>query len=119
MDKIDLEIYNLVHELAIPPHLRGYQYIKSAVKYIYQNPEALYGMTKDVYPTIAKMYNTTASRVERGIRHAKESSRANDATWIRLLGQDRHMPNNEFLANMVEAIRYGLAAVSIAEVSGV
>lgn len=62
-------------EAGVSPTLRGFRYIPAAVKYIRENPEAIKSrMTKEVYPEVAKQFNTSASKVERGIRHAIESA---------------------------------------------
>ena len=73
-DEIDLEqeITKLLHQIGIPAHIKGYQYIRSAIQYVVKEPTAIDSVTKILYPTIAKMYGTTWSRTERAIRHAIE-----------------------------------------------
>ena len=85
MDKaFELAIYEALRELQIPAHLKGYQFLKSALRYLRDNPNAIYSVTKDLYPGIAEMYDDKVewTHVERGIRNAIRLSRAN----ARLLG---------------------------------
>ncbi len=67
-------IVNLLHKLGIPSHIRGYQYIKTGIAIVLSNQQMISYVTKEIYPEIAKKYNTTATRVERSIRHAIEVS---------------------------------------------
>ena len=110
-ENIDLEISQLLHNLGIPSHIRGYKYIRDGILIIYNN-ESLSLITKEIYPQIASKYNTTPSRVERAIRHAIEVS------WIRgdlalmedLFGFsvscDKAKPtNSEFLSTIADRIK--------------
>ncbi len=72
--KGDAIISDLLHELGIPSHIRGYKYIKEGIKIIIKNGNSISYITKDIYPLIAKKYDTTSTRVERAIRHAIEIS---------------------------------------------
>lgn len=65
-------ISNLLHEMGIPANLLGYQYLKSAISLSYENEEYLNAFVKKLYPEIAKLHNSTPTRVERAIRHAVE-----------------------------------------------
>ena len=65
---------DLLHNLGIPSHVRGYQYIKEGILIVYRNSRSISYITKDVYPLIAKKFDTTPTRVERAIRHAIEIS---------------------------------------------
>ncbi len=67
-------ITDLLHNLGIPSHIRGYNYIKEGIMIVYRNNNGISYITKDVYPEIAKKYDTTSTRVERAIRHAIEVS---------------------------------------------
>ena len=71
------KIKRLLYEWGSPPHLKGFDYIFKAVEIGIKNPESLHSITKSVYPVIAKMTNSTASKVERNIRTAKEISLQN------------------------------------------
>ena len=110
-DNIDLEISQILHNLGIPSHIRGYKYIRDGIQIIYNN-ESVSLITKEIYPQIAMKYETTPSRVERAIRHAIEVS------WIRgdlslmedLFGFsvscDKAKPtNSEFLSTIADRIR--------------
>lgn len=72
--KQDLEasITNIIHEIGVPAHIKGYMYLREAITMVYNDIELLGSITKVLYPDIAKKFNTTASRVERAIRHAIE-----------------------------------------------
>ncbi|MBE6148744.1 MAG: sporulation transcription factor Spo0A [Firmicutes bacterium] len=110
-ENIDLEISQILHNLGIPSHIRGYKYIRDGIMIIYNN-ETVSLITKEIYPQIASKYETTPSRVERAIRHAIEVS------WIRgdlalmedLFGFsvscDKAKPtNSEFLSTIADRIK--------------
>ena len=69
---LDVEITNIIHEIGVPAHIKGYLYLREAIKTVVNDIEMLSAVTKELYPSIAKRYNTTSSRVERAIRHAIE-----------------------------------------------
>ena len=71
---LEIDITNLVHEIGIPAHIKGYQYLRDAISMVVDNRKLLNGVTKELYPAVAAMNNTTPSRVERAIRHAIEVS---------------------------------------------
>lgn len=110
-NNIDFEISQLLHNLGIPSHIRGYKYIRDGVLIIYNN-ETVSLITKEIYPQIASKYETTPSRVERAIRHAIEVS------WIRgdlalmedifgfSVSCDKAKPtNSEFLSTIADRIK--------------
>ena len=70
----DLEnrVTNLLHEIGIPAHIKGYHYLRDSIIMAVQDMDVLNAITKVLYPTVAKRYHTTSSRVERAIRHAIE-----------------------------------------------
>ena len=68
----DASITSIIHEIGVPAHIKGYLYLREAISMVYNDIELLGSITKVLYPDIAKKYNTTASRVERAIRHAIE-----------------------------------------------
>ena len=74
---IEVKVSSLLHELGIPSHVRGYKYIREGILMLYGSDSMVTLVTKEIYPEIAQKYETTASRVERAIRHAIEIS------WIR------------------------------------
>lgn len=105
------DISKMLHNLGMPSHIKGYQYIRDAIELMYNNPDNIGGITKEVYPYIADKYNTTASRVERAIRHAIEVSwtRGDYELMEEIFGHsvdfDRAKPtNSEFLATVSDKI---------------
>ena len=105
------EISKLLHDLGMPSHIKGYQYIRDSIAIMYNNPDCLGGITKEVYPYIAQKYNTTPSRVERAIRHAIEVSwtRGDYDLMEEVFGHsvdfDRAKPtNSEFLATLADKL---------------
>ncbi len=66
------DITALLHEIGVPAHIKGYQYLREAIMMAVHNPEVINSVTKILYPEVAKTYHTTSSRVERAIRHAIE-----------------------------------------------
>ncbi|MCP6651864.1 hypothetical protein NL518_27605, partial [Klebsiella pneumoniae] len=69
---IDVEVTNIIREIGIPAHIKGYQYLRDAIMMIVAEVELLGAVTKVLYPMISEKYSTTPSRVERAIRHAIE-----------------------------------------------
>ena len=63
---------NMIHEIGIPAHIKGYHYLRDAIMMAVEDMDVLNAITKILYPTVAKKYRTTSSRVERAIRHAIE-----------------------------------------------
>lgn len=112
--KFDLEasITNIIHEVGVPAHIKGYMYLREAITMIFHNVELLGSITKVLYPEIAKTFNTTPSRVERAIRHAIEVawSRGNIDSISELFGytvsSSRAKPtNSEFIAMVADHLR--------------
>lgn len=73
-DPIDIEtmVTETIHEIGIPAHIKGYQYLRHAIMLVVDNLDVINSITKKLYPTVAQDFNTTSSRVERAIRHAIE-----------------------------------------------
>jgi two-component system response regulator (stage 0 sporulation protein A) len=69
---VDAAITKIIHEIGVPAHIKGYQYLREAIGIVYNDVEILGSITKVLYPRIAERYKTTASRVERAIRHSIE-----------------------------------------------
>ncbi|HLR75144.1 MAG TPA: sporulation transcription factor Spo0A [Virgibacillus sp.] len=112
--KRDLEgdITNIIHEIGVPAHIKGYMYLREAITMVYNDVELLGSITKVLYPDIAKKFNTTASRVERAIRHAIEVawSRGNIESISALFGYtvsvSKAKPtNSEFIAMVADRLR--------------
>ena len=99
----------------MPSHIKGYQYIREGITLVYENPELVGGITKELYPEIAKKYETTVSRVERAIRHAIEVSwnRGNWQLMEEIFGHsvdiDKAKPtNSEFIVTVADKLRLEL-----------
>ncbi|MUV39690.1 Stage 0 sporulation protein [Lentibacillus sp. JNUCC-1] len=112
--KLDLEasITAIIHEIGVPAHIKGYMYLREAITMVYNDIELLGSITKVLYPDIAKKYGTTASRVERAIRHAIEVawSRGNIDSISSLFGYtvsvSKAKPtNSEFIAMVADRLR--------------
>ena len=69
---MEIVISDIMHQIGVPAHIKGYQYLRTSILMTVNDPELINSVTKQLYPTVAKMYKTTASRVERAIRHAIE-----------------------------------------------
>ena len=108
-------VTKILHELGIPSHIKGYQYLRDGIMLICEDSSYIGSITKVLYPTLAKKHNTTSSRVERAMRHAIEVG------WIRsdwkfteeLFGQsvdfEKAKPtNSEFLVTIADKIKLGI-----------
>ena len=111
-NNLQISITKTLHELGVPSHIKGYQYIREGITMVYTNPEMIGGITKELYPEIAKKYNSTVSRVERAIRHAIEVSwnRGNWELMEEIFGHsvdiDKAKPtNSEFIVTIADKLR--------------
>ena len=116
---LQVSITKMLHELGIPSHIKGYQYIREAVSIIFEKPEIIGGITKELYPALAQKFDTTVSRVERAIRHAIEVSwnRGNLDFMEELFGFsvdiDKAKPtNSEFMVTIADKLRLDYHKVS-------
>ena len=116
-DKYDLEscVSELMHQIGIPAHIRGYQYIRQAIILSLGNSDMLNAITKELYPSVAREYKTTASRVERAIRHAIEVAwtRGDIETLNTIFGYtiktSKGKPTNgEFISMLTDRLRLSL-----------
>ena len=112
MRNLEGDVTNIIHEIGVPAHIKGYQYLREAIVMSVNDIEMLNSITKILYPTIAKKYQTTSSRVERAIRHAIEVawSRGKMDTIDELFGYTIHNgkgkpTNSEFIALIADKIR--------------
>lgn len=108
MSKYDICVYNALRELGIPAHVKGYEFLKSAMRYIHKNPQSIFTMMK-LYAEVAKEHGSTTKKVERGVRHAIKLIRADDATVYKVLGRTGHLASGEFMATLNESINIELA----------
>lgn len=109
---LDVEITDILHEIGVPAHIKGYLYLREAITMVYNNVDILGGVTKVLYPGIAKKYKTTSSRVERAIRHSIEVAwnRGNiDAIsqiFAYTISYNKSKPtNSEFIAMIADKLR--------------
>lgn len=111
-NNLQISITKVLHELGIPSHIKGYQYIREGIGIIYERPETIGGITKELYPELASKFNTTVSRVERAIRHAIEVSwnRGNWDLMEEIFGHsvdiDKAKPtNSEFIVTIADKLK--------------
>ncbi len=111
-NNLQIAITKILHELGVPSHIKGYQYIRESINLVYMDPELIGGITKELYPEVAKKFNTTVSRVERAIRHAIEVSwnRGNWDLMEEIFGHsvdiDKAKPtNSEFIITVADKLR--------------
>ena len=113
--ELEMKITEIIHEIGVPAHIKGYHYLREAIILSVKNSEIINSVTKLLYPTVAKSHSTTASRVERAIRHAIE------VAWDRgdidvlnsyfgyTIQNDRGKPtNSEFIAMISDKLRLEL-----------
>ena len=109
---LDEEITDMLHEVGVPAHIKGYLYLREAITMVYNNIDILGSITKILYPEVAKKFGTTSSRVERAIRHAIEIA------WVRgnveaiseifsyTISYNKSKPtNSEFIAMIADRLR--------------
>ena len=109
---IELKVTQILHEIGVPAHIKGYHYLRDSIMMSVEKPEIINAVTKQLYPSVAKKYQTTSSRVERAIRHAIE------VAWDRgdvdvlnsyfgyTIHNDRGKPtNSEFIAMISDRLR--------------
>ena len=118
--QLERDITKVLHDIGMPAHIRGYEYIRSSIIHAYKDKEMIGQVTKVLYPSVAKEYDTTSSRVERAIRHAIEVAwnRGNldvidDIFGYTISAQRAKPTNSEFIAMIADKLRinYRLAAV--------
>lgn len=116
---IELKVTQILHEIGVPAHIKGYHYLRDSIIMSVEHPEIINAVTKQLYPSVAKKYDTTSSRVERAIRHAIE------VAWDRgdvdvlnsyfgyTIHNDRGKPtNSEFIAMISDRLRLQLKNAS-------
>lgn len=116
---LEITVSEIMHELGVPAHIKGYQYLRDAIILSVNSPDMMNSVTKVLYPTVAKHFDTTSSRVERAIRHAIE------VAWDRgdidvlssyfgyTIQNSRGKPtNSEFIAMIADKLRLKLKKIS-------
>ncbi len=111
-DDMEIVVTEIIHQLGVPAHIKGYHYLRTAILYSIEDKSLLESVTKLLYPTVAGIYDTTSSRVERAIRHAIEIAwdRGNVDTLNSFFGYtvdtSKGKPtNSEFIALITDKLR--------------
>ena len=116
-EDIETQVTKIIHQIGVPAHIKGYQYLRTAILMTISDNEIINSVTKILYPSVAKKYSTTTSRVERAIRHAIE------VAWDRgdidvlnsyfgyTIQNERGKPtNSEFIAMISDKLRLSMKA---------
>ncbi len=111
VSSLDEKISNIFISIGIPPHIKGYQYLREGIKMTIENPSIINNVTKELYPNIGKKYDTTASKVERAIRHAIEVAwnrgrveAINAIFGVRVYIGSERPTNSEFIALVADKL---------------
>ena len=114
-NNLEALVTNIIHEVGVPAHIKGYQYLRDAIMLVVENIDILNQITKQLYPEIAKKYKTTPSRVERAIRHAIEVAwgrgqlDAVESIFGYTVSASKGKPtNSEFIAMIADKLRLEL-----------
>ncbi len=109
---LEAMVTNIIHEVGVPAHIKGYQYLRDGIMMVVDNIEIINQITKQLYPDLAKKYKTTASRVERAIRHAIEVAWSRgqletvDSIFGYTVSSNKGKPtNSEFIAMIADKLR--------------
>ena len=109
---IETQVTRIIHQIGVPAHIKGYQYLRTAILLTIRDSDMINSVTKVLYPSVAKKYQTTTSRVERAIRHAIEVAwdRGDVDTLNSYFGytiqNNRGKPtNSEFIAMIADNLR--------------
>ena len=116
---LEIQVTEILHQIGVPAHIKGYHYLRDSIIMAIKNPDIINAVTKQLYPSVAKKYDTTASRVERAIRHAIE------VAWDRgdvdilnsyfgyTIHNTRGKPtNSEFIAMISDRLRLHMKSAS-------
>jgi two-component system response regulator (stage 0 sporulation protein A) len=111
-EDIETQVTKVIHQIGVPAHIKGYQYLRTAILMTISDNDIINSVTKILYPSVAKKYQTTTSRVERAIRHAIEVAwdRGDVDTLNSYFGytiqNNRGKPtNSEFIAMIADNMR--------------
>lgn len=116
---VEKTVTTIIHEIGVPAHIKGYTYLREAIMLVLKDTDLINSITKQLYPTVAKMHNTSSSRVERAIRHAIEVAwdRGDTETLNNIFGftinQNKGKPtNSEFIAMISDKLRLEMKNIS-------
>ncbi|MNI78924.1 Stage 0 sporulation protein A [compost metagenome] len=109
---LEVRVTNMIHDVGVPAHIKGYQYIREAILAAVNNEDIINAVTKTLYPNLASKFSTTPSRVERAIRHAIEVAwnrgqmEMHDKIFGYTVNSNKGKPtNSEFIAMIADKIR--------------
>ena len=109
---VEAMVTSMIHEIGVPAHIKGYQYLREGVRMVVDNPELMGHITKELYPGIARRFDTTSSKVERAIRHAIEVAwnrgrieALDEAFGKNVCSLDDKPTNGEFIALVADRLR--------------
>ena len=109
---MEVRVTNIIHDVGVPAHIKGYQYIREAILLAVKDEDIINAITKTLYPTLASMFSTTPSRVERAIRHAIEVAwnrgqiEVHDKIFGYTVNSNKGKPtNSEFIAMIADRLR--------------
>lgn len=119
-DDLEAQVTKIIHQIGVPAHIKGYAYLRSAIIMVINNVDIINSVTKVLYPSVAKLYGTTASRVERAIRHAIEVAwdrgdlEVLDSFFGYTVQNSRGKPtNSEFIAMIADNLRLKNRGVAV------
>ena len=111
-ESLEAQITNVIHEVGVPAHIKGYQYLREAITLAVNDIDIINSITKMLYPTLARKFKTTPSRVERAIRHAIEVAwtrgklDVNNSMFGNTISVNKGKPtNSEFIAMIADKLR--------------
>ncbi len=109
---LEVRVTNMIHDVGVPAHIKGYQYIREAILMAIEDQESINSITKVLYPNLAKKFKTTPSRVERAIRHAIEVAwnrgqiEVHDKIFGYTVNSNKGKPtNSEFIAMIADRLK--------------
>lgn len=109
---MEVRVTNIIHDVGVPAHIKGYQYIREAILLAIENQDIINSITKSLYPTLASKFKTTSSRVERAIRHAIEVAwnrgqiEMHDKIFGYTVNSNKGKPtNSEFIAMIADKLK--------------
>lgn len=109
--ELERMVTDIIHQIGVPAHIKGYRYVRESIIMVVRQPEMINAVTKNLYPSVAKMFGTTSSRVERAIRHAIEVAwdRGDVDTLNNYFGYTIHNgrgkpTNSEFIAMIADKL---------------
>lgn len=114
-NNIEVKITNILNEIGVPAHLKGYQYLRKAIMMVVENFDVIHSLTKIIYPTIASEYNSTSTRIERAMRNAinvtwsrENIDRLNSVLEYTVTNMKGNPTNSHFIALIADKLRLEL-----------